>query len=206
MIQIALELEPANFDTKVRQPGQLFLRQVPRPRNFEWKGKDYWQKALPEMRVAYKQTCAYCAQWIPHGTGRHSVDHFLPKRLYPEQAYEWVNFRYVSARFNSRKGIHQILDPFQIGEDWFVIDFASFFIKPNPELPPDIIQQVENTIRELKLNDDEDLVQERLAYVCSYCLGEISFSHLEKQAPFIARELKRQGLVEQIAERLTSNC
>lgn len=206
MIPIELRPEPSDFDSKVRQPGRLFLNRIPSPNDSEWRGKDYWQKALPEMRDAYEQICAYCAQWIPHGTGRHSVDHYLPKRLYPDKAYEWANFRYVSARFNSRKGVQEILDPFQIGKNWFVIDFSSFFIRPNSGLPSEIIDLIEKTIKVLKLNDDEALIEERLTYVRDYCHGEITFRHLQKHAPFIAYELQRQGLIDDISIQLTSIC
>ena len=206
MIPVEMQVEPSSFNQKVQQPGKLFLQQVPRPRSNEWIGHSYWQKILPEMRIAYRRTCAYCAQWIPHGTGRHSVDHFLPRYTHPELAYEWKNFRYVSARFNSRKSTREILDPFQIEQDWFMIDFSSFFIRPNPDLPSHIQQRVKHTIQELKLNDDEDLVRERQDHVCCYCLGEISLSYLERRAPFIAYELKRQGLVEEIKVRLAGIC
>jgi hypothetical protein len=32
-------------------------------------------------------------------------------------------------------------------------------------------------------------------YVKNYCLGEITFAHLESEAPFIANEIRRQQLI-----------
>lgn len=83
----------------------------------------------------------------------------MPKSVAPELAYEC--FRYVSSRFNSRKGTRLILDPFELEGDWFVLGFPSLLIKPNPNLLPDQKKAVLNTITILKLNTDETLVQER---------------------------------------------
>ena len=51
-------------------------------------------------------------------------------------AYEWNNYRYVSARFNSRKGTQTIVDPFELSSDWFLLDFTLFLLHPNPGLAP----------------------------------------------------------------------
>ncbi|HHC24567.1 MAG TPA: hypothetical protein ENK58_04020 [Desulfobacterales bacterium] len=193
MIPVRPEPEPENFELRVREPGFKFLREVPEPTGSQWKGREYWQRSLPNMRKAYRCICAYCAQWIPYGTGNHSVDHFLPKNEYPEIAYEWSNFRYVSSRFNARKGTNRILDPFQIKEGWFVLNFLSFLIRPESALPPDTKKAVLNTIRILRLNEDEDLVAERQSWFEDFRTGQISFSFLKKKRPFIAYELERQG-------------
>jgi len=134
MIPIKPQPEPPSFEQSVRIPGKRFLAQVPHPVSEQWKGKEYWRQVLPDMRQAYEGICAYCAFWIPHSTGNHSIDHFIPKSQNPNLAYEWDNFRYVSARFNSRKGNRTILDPFTLPLNWFVIDFKSFFVSPNSGL------------------------------------------------------------------------
>lgn len=206
MIRVQQQQEPESFEKLVRTPGRRFLKRYPHPNHQEWNRRAYWQKVLPVMREAYGKVCAYCAHWIPHSTGGHSIDHFLPRSTHPELAYEWKNFRYVSRRFNSRKGTRTILDPFSIEDDWFVLDFSSFLVRPNPNLPLEITDQVLETISILKLNDDEDLVTERLAYVCEYCQEEISLTHMEKKAPFIAAELKRQGLVDEIRIMMKELC
>lgn len=196
MIPVEPQPEPEYFSTDVRQPGAEFLAAVPKPTTKQWKGKEYWRKVLPDMRIAYNRTCAYCATWIPHSTGSHSVDHFIPRDVKPALAYEWDNFRYVSARFNSRKSTRTILDPFQIEQDWFVIDFSSFLIRPNPNLAPDVRNAVENTIDILGLNSDDDLVEERQGYVEDFFARGFPFEHLKKNVPFIAYELERQGMID----------
>ena len=161
MIPVEMQPEPEEFDTKIRSPGSLFLKRIPNPSSNDWDGKEFWQRALPDMRIAYRTICSYCAHWIPHSTGAHSIDHFLAKSLNPELAYEWSNFRYVSARFNSRKGTHIIVDPFTVKQNWFMLDLTSFMIFPSSELHDDEKGHVQATIDVLKLNSDDDLVRER---------------------------------------------
>ena len=193
MIPVQLQSEPEDFFERVTKDGKKFLLLNPQPTSQEWKGKEYWQRALPDMRQAYQRVCAYCCHWIPHSTGSHSIDHFVPKSQQPDLAYDWANFRYVSSRFNSRKGTKAILDPFKILNESFIIDFSSFLIHPNSDLSPDKQVEVRETIKCLKLNSDDDLVTERQTYFFEYQTGEISFEHLEKRAPFIAYEVLRQG-------------
>jgi hypothetical protein len=194
MIPVELQPEPEDFDIKIRQLGKRFLEENQQPSSEQWNKRPYWQKALPDMRKAYKSVCAYCATWIPHATGNHSIDHFVPKSRQPSLAYEWKNFRYVSARFNSRKGIKEILDPFELKEDFFFINFNSFFISPNSTLSSEELKLADETIKCLKLNLDDDLVRERQAWFIAYRDNEISFAHLEQRSPFIAYEIARQGL------------
>jgi len=193
VIPVKPQSEPSNFFELVQKLGHAFLRVNPRPTDKEWARRDYWRNALPEMSISYKRICAYCAQWIPHSTGTHTIDHFIPKSINPNLAYEWSNFRYISSRFNSRKGVKAILDPFKLEEGWFILDFASCLIKPNPDLPLDQKRQVLDTIDILKLNSDELLVQERQGWIEDLLSGQYTFSFLAEKAPFIASEVLRQG-------------
>jgi len=196
MIPVQPQPEPEDFPERVRTPGAAFLKQVPHPTTKQWKGKEYWRRALPNMHTSYNGICVYSAHWISPVTGGHSIDHFAPRVSRPDLAYEWSNFRYASSKFNARKGIHTILDPFQLEPDWFILDFDSFLVKPNPNLVPEQKAAVRNAIDILKLNDDEDCVELRQDCVGWLRTGEISFTHLQRIAPFIAHELQRQGRVE----------
>lgn len=196
MISVQLQQEPPEFSQRVRIPGKRFLSENSSPTSRQWRNREYWQRVLPNMRKAYKGICAYSASWIPHSTGNHSIDHFIPKSRQPELAYEWDNYRYSSARFNSRKGTHSVVDPFKLLPNSFVLDFRSFFIKPNPKLPLEEQQPLRETVKRLKLNDDEDLILERQACCSHYFKNEISFKHLQKRYPFIAFELERQNLLK----------
>ncbi len=198
MIPVQPQPEPEDFSSRVQEKGRSFLRRIPHPTITEWKNHAYWQDILPDMRVAYSGICAYSALWISPVTGSDSVDHFIPKNLRPELAYEWSNYRYASLKFNSRKGTQAVLDPFQIEFGWFILDFPSLLVKPHSSLPSDLKEAVNSTIRILKLNIDDKCVEARQHWVEDFCKGDISFAHLERKAPFIAYELKRQDLVEKI--------
>ena len=198
MIPVELQGEPDGFCKQVRMPGACFLALVPRPKAREWKGKEYWRRAIPDLRRAYASICSYSALWVSEVTGASSVDHFEPRSLRPDLAYEWANFRYVCSKMNVAKGIRRILDPFRIGADWFVLDFPSLLVKPNPCLPPCQQADVMRTVETLKLNDDDRCVEERLCWVRDFCKGEFGLGHLQRMAPFIAYELKRQAIVDEV--------
>lgn len=182
MLPITIQPEPDNFDSIVRTPGNAFLRQVPHPTTTQWSKNAFWQAILPEMRIAYQKVCSYSCCWIPRATGSHSIDHFIPKNTSPLNAFEWSNYRYVSSRFNSRKGLRVIVDPFSMAFEWFRIDFATIFIKPRTELlDPQQITLAENTITWLQLNIDDELVNERYEFYKDYRNGHISFEYLKEK-------------------------
>lgn len=192
MIPVRRQLEPADFSRRVREPGTAFLRRASHPTT--WKNREYWRHILPDLHGAYGGICAYSAHWIPLDTGTATVDHFIPRSVRPDLAYEWTNYRLSSLLMNARKGYHQdVLDPFELQPDWFVLDFPSLQIKPNPALPASDARRVMDTIERLKLND-ETCVGSRYRYVRDFCDGLIDFAYLRRDAPFIAYELQRQGL------------
>jgi hypothetical protein len=118
----------------------------------------------------------------------------------PHLAYDWSNYRLVCGKLNGRKGDHEdVLDPFTLPDGWFVIDFPSLMVFPGSQLSPEQAEQVIKTINRLKLND-EDFLQERAEYLQDHYVRNYPFSYLERKAPFLAKELKRQDLVERIKE------
>ena len=196
MIPVARQPEPANFDREVRGPGQRFLRHVSHPSNDQFKRHQYWKKALPNLRTAYNEICAYCACWIPFDQG--TVDHFEPKSAAPTQAYEWSNFRLAQEKLNNNKGDStEVLDPFHIDPGWFKLDLSSTFVKPNTGLTNAVAEAVKKTIAILQLNSST-LVRLRYSVLKDYSDGIITIGFLERRYPFIAAELKRQGAVESI--------
>lgn len=199
MIRVCPQPEPADFATQVRQPGMSFLLTNPQPKGDDWKGRDFWTRTIPAMRSAYKGICAYTCHFIASDTGWSSIDHFIPKTNFPHLAYEWSNFRFVCGRLNGRKGKHvDVLDPFTIDDYWFTIDFSSMLLKPAAGLSQIDRCKVEKTIHRLRLNDDETCVEARKNWLDAYCSNSVPFHFLEKMAPFLARELVRQGLVNTI--------
>ncbi len=202
MIPVKKQPEPGKFEKLVRVPGRDFLKKVPNPTTQQWKSHSYWREIIKDMRIAYGGVCAYCAHWIPVDTGNKTIDHFIPKSLNPELAYEWANYRLAASKYNNSKGVKKILDPFTLKPDWFVLDFPTLKVLPNGGLLPDQKEAVKNTIEILKFNKDEECIESRGNWLMDYCSGEITFKHLEKKAPFIAYELKRQGIKEKIRHQL----
>jgi hypothetical protein len=128
-----------------------------------------------------------------------SVDHYLPKSVFQQQAYEWNNYRLAHPKLNGYKGDKQgLLDPFTIQPGWFILDFASCYVKPNPVTTKAVQDSVTHTIKELRLNLDDSLVQTRFKIVQSYSKSQIDMAFLEGFYPFIAAELKRQGKQDSI--------
>ena len=133
---------------------------------------------------------------------RGTVDHYLPKTSFPRLAYEWDNFRLASNRANGFKGcLTDVLDPLQIGDDWFHLDIPSCLIHANRQLHPDIITKVTTTIELLRLNADDTYVQERCNILIALAKGDIRFEFLRDRYPFLAREILRLDLADVLHER-----
>ncbi len=197
MIPVQIQPKPDTFFEKVEKPGKKFLTSNPNPKGAEWEHCNYWKKIEKELYDAYSGICAYSCTWISRVTGGKTVEHFKPKSKYPQEAYRWENYRLVCLLLNGRKrDFEDVLDPFTLQDGWFVIDFPSFMIFPGDRLSSDEAEQVNKTVKRLRLNEDEDCIKEREKWVQDYIIGEISFSHLEKKAPFLAQELKRQELID----------
>ena len=196
VINVVLAAEPAEFDALVRQPGKRYLARVPRPTSKQFRSHDYWTSILADFHTAYRGICAYACHWIPPDTGADTVEHFEAKVPYPENAYEWSNYRLACQTLNGRKGMFEdVLDPFQVQTGWFWIDFPSLLVRPADGLTLDIERQVIDTRNRLGLNEETTCLKARERYVKDYCLHGLPFTLLERDAPFIAGEITRQGLV-----------
>lgn len=195
MIRVALQPEYPNFNAEVRVPGAAFLATCPTPTSDQFKKKNFWSRAARELHAAYSGICAYTAMYLPE---QGSVDHFLPKASHPQLAYEWNNFRLASGRVNSSKGNNlDILDPIEVQDDWFYMDIPACLLRPNPGLEKAIRNQIAGTINSLRLNQDDNYVQERCNILMDYARGDVSIGFLERRYPFLAKEVKRQGFDQQ---------
>ena len=174
---------------------------------------DYWRACLDDLHQRYGGICAYLCIYIPRGVGSPTVDHYLGKnscvkaaRTAPtdaaaaealEPVYEWSNYRLAAQLMNARKDEHaDIIDPFEVNEGWFVLVFPSLEVLPAPGLSEAVHQRVQTTITRLKLNDAECRAA-RAEYLTAY-LSEtdpIPFSFLRRRSPFVAHELRRQGML-----------
>jgi len=193
--------EYPGFDIQVRQPGIAFLAITLNPSSEQFRKKNFWSRALRELHAAYSGICAYTCVYLPdYG----SVDHYTPKTVDPRLAYEWSNFRLCSGRVNSNKGNStEVLDPFLVENGWFRLDLPSCLIKATPGLPPDIKAKVNSSINALRLNSDDTYVQERCAILIDLARGDITFNFLSRRYPFLAMEVERQGVAQDLKKILS---
>ena len=209
MIRVEPRPEPEDFDANVRLPGHDALRELrgeprlrtrPGPRRTQRdviRAGDlpaYWTECLEDLHEAYGGICAYSCFHIESATRDWTVDHYLPKGSEPlENAYEWSNYRLASRVMNSHK--HQftdVLDPFTVKDGWFEINFFSFEVHAAEGVPDAVRIQVNASINRLTLNE-RSMRQLRKRYFDAYQSGDISLRYLEQYAPFVAREMVRQG-------------
>ena len=212
MIRVTPALEPDDFDSKVRQKGLSALAEmVGEPPSVTRRGRKrvkkiwgrrddipasefppFWTKALDDLLTAYDRLCAYTALYIHHATGAPSVDHLVPKSRHWDKAYEWTNYRLACSLVNTKKGVQDVLDPFEIQDDWFELELVGFQVRAGPDVARGIREQVDKTIIDLGLNRF-DCRKAREDYAENYWSANISLAYLEQRAPFVARELRRQG-------------
>jgi len=213
MIPVKKRKEPGDFAEMVTRKADAFLKKIPNPTKKDIDNRPLWRNALDDLYEAYEEVCAYSGLWFHRDAV--SVDHFIPVcdiwSTNPEAAYEWDNFRLASRSMNTEKGDHRdVVDPFRIGLGWFVIDFPSMIVKSGSDLEPSDKAKVDAAIRRLKLNNIEKkyiAYRRKLIRYYSDMVGEWgkiapAIAHLRKMAPFIASELERQALTEQIVEML----
>ena len=188
MIRVQPQPEPDDFDAKVRQPGlRALAADAGEPPSL-------WRDCSLQLWEAYRGVCSYLCVHIPQGTALRSVDHFLAKSKRRDLIYEWSNYRLACSLMNSRKReFDDVLDPFEVEDGWFILEFSFLQILPNPELDEATQARVQATIDRLKLNDNECL-QARATYFEPYQEGKLSFDQLARWSPFVAAEMKRQGL------------
>ena len=200
MIRVIPAPEPDTFDARVRQPGLRKLEELAERHYGGSKdaipgGKfpDCWRGSLDDLMASYRRICAYLCLYIPRGTGARSVDHMIAKSAAWDQAYEWTNYRLACSLMNSRKGAAtSVLDPFDVENGWFVLELVEFQVLPGDGLDDAVAEDVQATIRRLRLNDDE-CRGAREEYAEDYWSGHVSLDYLGRHAPFVARELRRQG-------------
>jgi uncharacterized protein (TIGR02646 family) len=190
VIHVDEQPEPTDFDSQIRQPGLKAIADGKNPL------PDYWRRCLDDLMDRYDNICSYVCTYIPPVTGGRSVEHFAPKSKQPNLAYEWPNYRLICSVMNSRKNIFEdVIDSFDDIDDWFEIELTFMKVFPSKSLEDDQKVKVEDTIRRLKLNN-QDCLEARNEYYQEYRATKdpLPFRLLKKWSPFVAREVERQGL------------
>lgn len=199
MIPVAPQPEPVDFDAKVRQPGLAWLNANGIPLNQAppdpSKLPTYWRNTQKQLWGAYQGICAYLCIYFERALGAHSTEHFVAKSSHAGQAYEWQNYRLSCLGMNRLKNkFDDVLDPFEIQPETFILNFASGEIRPNPALPPVVAAQATATLLRLKLNDPETK-RMRADHFEECQRGEVSLTYLQRISPFVWYEARRQGLL-----------
>ncbi|HBF35264.1 TPA: hypothetical protein DDW35_11955 [Candidatus Sumerlaeota bacterium] len=200
MIPVLPQPAPSDFDTKVRLPGLKWLKgksiplNAPAPKGIVFKA--YWSKTQKELWDAYKGTCAYLCIYFEWPLGASSTDHFVAKSQDAGQTYEWGNYRLSCLGMNRNKGkFDDILDPFTIQPNTFVLNFASGKVSPNPDPAfQSMYQQAQKTIDRLILNDPETQKM-RVKHFDYYLTKQVTAEFLRNHSPFVWYEAQRQNLL-----------
>lgn len=200
MIPIKQQPEPLSFNNDVRIPGTKFLRINASPTKKQWNRNNYWKYCSQDLYRAYDGICAYTGIWISLSSA--TVDHFIPKSKTPQLAYEWTNYRLSCDKVNNNKSDLNILDPFQIQYNCFLLEFPSLLVIPNQSISPTYYNEVTRTIDNLKLNS-EYFIEDRQHWLMEY-IRNSDFDFLKRHAPFVAYELQRQNLINTIFQIMQS--
>lgn len=208
MIRVRPAPEPADFAERVGNPGAIVLMELredpaapkrPGPKRENHKSK-LWQQVLPELRRVYRRRCAYTALLV-FPEVRDSVDHFKPKDRFPELAYTWSNYRYALLDVNRLKGADDVLDPFEVQDDWFTLNLDSFKIEATESFPSQmrpLWEATEKIVNDPMFCDGRRWRHE--AYFGRAAEPELpaavmDLARLELEAPMVARTLREKGLL-----------
>lgn len=146
--------------------------------------------ALDDMMAAYGQLCAYLGMRLERATGSPTIDHYIPKQPGWRLVYEWSNYRLCAGCVNGAKGTADVVDPFVVQPGWFELDLGTFLVRRGPAYPAAHVPRLAETLRILNLRA---CVAQRGQYITDYRSGVIDLPYVERNAPFIALELRRQG-------------
>ncbi|MEX1115859.1 MAG: hypothetical protein WEB53_11465 [Akkermansiaceae bacterium] len=125
------------------------------------------------------------------------VDHFTSwntcrTNQTPELAYEWNNFRFIDGALNSSKRTldGQLLDPFEVGDDWFTIELPSLLLQL-VNVPPERQTAANLTLEKLGLDQGIRVLELRWEWYDLHQRNELSLDGLRVVAPLIAQAAER---------------
>lgn len=192
MIHVEPRDEPADFDTKVRQPGRKWLANPTNRSKQDTQG--YWRACSRDVAEMFKHRCGYLAHRLGRGCGQ--VDHFVSWKRCKDRdehhlAYEWTNLRWILPQLNSRKRDHELLDPFDVDDEWFEVDLLSYrLIVHQARIPEPLRGLALRTIRQLDL-DQGDLVERWRGEAVELFRAGTSLERLHEEAPLVARAIEK---------------
>ena len=188
MIPVRKVNTPEGFDTKVKAPGEAWLKKNPKAK----RPKPLWVPFTTALSDGFSKRCAYAAMLDPTGG---TVDHFLSFKNYPHLAYEWGNYRFASGTLNASKqnADDAVLDPFEVEEGWFEIMLPSLQLRITDKVPSALREKAEFTLKQLKLQDGERIIRWRKSWYDMYLNGQLNLSGLRVVAPLLAAAVENKN-------------
>lgn len=104
---------------------------------------------------------------------------------------EWTDSRYGEDVLNQKKWEHEILDPFDVRDDWFVVLLPSLQLVLTTRVPKRKRKLAEFTVEQLGLRDSEVVVRYRREFFAMYQGGKLTLTGLREFAPLVARAVQR---------------
>lgn len=189
MIPVAKVKKPKRFDAEVQTPGNQWLKANPHAK----RPKALWGPYTKDLSDGFANLCGYAAMHDPTGG---TVDHYLSFKNHPDKAYAWDNYRFASGTLNSSKRTldDTVLDPYEVGADWFEIELPSLQMRVTDSVPPSHRAKAEFTLKKLKLRDGERVIRWRQSWYQLYLAGELNLEGLRKMAPLIAQAVEKAGV------------
>jgi hypothetical protein len=178
--------KPDGFVERVEVRGDQWL-----VANASGRPPPYWLEFRSYLADAFQSLCAYSAMYEPVGT----VDHFVSCDEDRAQAYSWSNYRFAAAWINSSKSSlksHQIVDPFDVTNEWFQLLLPSLQLVLTDHVPVEWRENAQRMLDRLHLAHDERVIRQRRAWYEMYQQGQITLEGLMRKAPLIAMAVQRQ--------------
>jgi 5-methylcytosine-specific restriction endonuclease McrA len=190
MIPVKRVRKPSGYDTKVKTPGDAWLKDHPEAQ----RPPALWSPYTTTLAAGFDKLCGYAAMHDPTGG---TVDHFLSYKNHPHLTYEWSNFRFASATLNSSKKTADdtVLDPHEVGEGWFEILLPSLQMRLTDKVPLAQRAKAEFTLKRLKLRDGERILRWRQSWFALYEQGELTLDGLRQMAPLIAAAVEARDRI-----------
>lgn len=137
---------------------------------YQHQGKSAREWILPTLREMNQEHCSFCDGFPLVGTSTEPIEHFRPKSIpgFYDQAYTWTNLYYCCEVCNSCKGErwdNRLLAPDAKDYEfhlYFMYDFESGAIAPNPTASQEAQSQAECTIRLYGLDSTDKRRRRRL--------------------------------------------
>jgi uncharacterized protein (TIGR02646 family) len=141
---------------------------------FQWKTFEK-QKVnhllLPTLKTQTQHHCSYC-DFFPPRVADQTIDHFQPKgnSLYYLFVYKWTNLYFSCSNCQSIK--MENYDPILLRPDaldysferYFILNFSTFEIKPNPKAISEDQNRAELSIRLFGFNETGQLIARRHSF------------------------------------------